>query len=302
MASWPLPFDSEENQDGKSSGSTARSPSTQSSLDTIQGSVKVYKGAMGGTASKPQSQVPVMGPAVRGGGITDGGAKKLKSKKLPSDAVHSNPADYSTIVSSLNKLLLFGRLEGSVQTKVVSEMYEKKVRAGEILIKEGDKGSAARDLYVVKSGDFEVLQMRQGVQMTVNSKKAGDVFGEISLMYDCPRNATVAATVDAVVWVLERDTVPSPLCHLPLLPSFCPSRPSAPPPLLLRLISFCLPCPLLVFAHPPSLSFILQRQWASACAGESFAKRGNEGHNAGQILMTVEFGWKVREAWKCCKE
>jgi cGMP-dependent protein kinase 2 len=47
--------------------------------------------------------------------------------------------------------------------------------------------------------------MRQGVNMRVNLKECGDCFGEVSLMYSCPRNATVAATTDAVVWVLERD-------------------------------------------------------------------------------------------------
>lgn len=47
--------------------------------------------------------------------------------------------------------------------------------------------------------------MRQGVNMRVNLKELGDCFGEVSLMYSCPRNATVAATTDAVVWVLERD-------------------------------------------------------------------------------------------------
>ena len=155
----------------------------------------------------------MLGTAARGAGITDGGAKKLKAKKLPPDAVKASSSHYDTIKSSLDKLLLFGKLGDDVQTKVVAEMYEKKIRAGEILIKEGDKGSAARDLYVVKSGEFEVLQMRQGVQMTVNTKKSGDVFGEISLMYDCPRNATVAATVDSVVWVLERDSVRSRSFH-----------------------------------------------------------------------------------------
>lgn len=35
-------------------------------------------------------------------------------------------------------------------------MYERKVMAGEILIKEGDTGAAASELFVVKSGEFEV--------------------------------------------------------------------------------------------------------------------------------------------------
>jgi len=46
--------------------------------------------------------------------------------------------------------------------------------------------------------------MRQGQNVRVNMKERGDCFGEISLMYDSPRSATVAATTDAVVWVLDR--------------------------------------------------------------------------------------------------
>jgi len=51
----------------------------------------------------------------------------------------------------------------------------------------------------------QVLERRQGVNMRVNMKARGDVFGEVSLMYNTPRSATVAATKAAVVWVLERD-------------------------------------------------------------------------------------------------
>jgi CRP-like cAMP-binding protein len=42
--------------------------------------------------------------------------------------------------------------------------------------------------------------------MRVNMKFPGDCFGEVSLMYSVPRNATVAATQDSTVWVLERET------------------------------------------------------------------------------------------------
>ena len=55
-------------------------------------------------------------------------------------------------------------------------------------------GLGASELYVVKSGEFEVLQRRRGVNLRVNTKRRGDTFGEVSLMYNCPRSATVAAT------------------------------------------------------------------------------------------------------------
>ena len=38
----------------------------------------------------------------------------------------------------------------------------------------------------------------------VNHKTRGDIFGEISLMFQSPRTANVIATTDARVWVLER--------------------------------------------------------------------------------------------------
>jgi cGMP-dependent protein kinase 2 len=57
---------------------------------------------------------------------------------------------------ALQKLLVFNRLDLQLQRKIVQEMYERRVEAGEILIKEGDTGLAATELYVVKSGKFEV--------------------------------------------------------------------------------------------------------------------------------------------------
>ena len=69
----------------------------------------------------------------------------------------------------------------------------------------GRAGLGASELYVVKAGEFEVLQRRRGVNIRVNMKRRGDTFGEVALMFNCPRSATVAATQNAVVWVLERE-------------------------------------------------------------------------------------------------
>jgi cGMP-dependent protein kinase 2 len=58
--------------------------------------------------------------------------------------------------AALQQLLLFNRLDKVTQRKIVGEMYERNVPAGEILISQGDVGPAASQLYVVKSGKFEV--------------------------------------------------------------------------------------------------------------------------------------------------
>ncbi|GLC39676.1 hypothetical protein PLESTF_000968100 [Pleodorina starrii] len=152
--------------------------------------------------AQAKGDVAVGGRAVA---ITGGAVKgKATLPKLPPSAVKAQPEDYSFIENALGRLLLFTRLDPQLQRKIVSEMYERTVPAGDILIKEGDTGLAASELYVVKSGKFEVLQKRQGTNFRVNIKERGDCFGEISLMYDSPRTATVAATMDAVVWALDR--------------------------------------------------------------------------------------------------
>lgn len=60
------------------------------------------------------------------------------------------------VQASLANTLLFNNLDAATQKLVVSEMYERDVLAGEILIKEGDTGVAASEMYVVKTGAFEV--------------------------------------------------------------------------------------------------------------------------------------------------
>lgn len=61
-------------------------------------------------------------------------------------------------------------------------------------------------LMMIYRKSLQVLERRQGVNMRVNLKQPGTTFGEVSLIYTTPRSATVAATLNSVVWVLERQT------------------------------------------------------------------------------------------------
>jgi len=135
-----------------------------------------------------------------------GGKAGPADRRPPPRGAKTSVEDYEFLLHSLRNLLLFSKLDIFAQQKIVSDTYERSIPAGEILIQQGDMGPSAAQLYIVKSGVFEVLEKRGAVQVRVNSKERGECFGEISLMYNCPRSATVAATTDAVVWVLDRET------------------------------------------------------------------------------------------------
>ena len=133
------------------------------------------------------------------------GGQTSKAPEVPKSGTSAVEEDFPFLMKSLSKLLLFANLSDAKKVALCSKMYHVDVAAGEILIREGDSGLAASELYVVKSGEFEVLQKHKEVNVRVNRKQAGDIFGEVALLYSVPRNATVVALSDSSVFVLPRD-------------------------------------------------------------------------------------------------
>jgi len=72
------------------------------------------------------------------------------------------------------------------------------IEAGEVVIREGDRGDR---FYVVESGEIEVTKDGRHVA----SLGPGDFVGEIALLRDVPRTATVTATAATVLQSLDRD-------------------------------------------------------------------------------------------------
>jgi MFS family permease len=91
---------------------------------------------------------------------------------------------------------MFAPLSIAAKEHVAARLVEVPVAAGEVVIRTGDHGDR---FYVVADGELEVTN---GLRSTAAH---GDCFGEIALLRDVPRTATVTATVPSRLYALERD-------------------------------------------------------------------------------------------------
>lgn len=84
-------------------------------------------------------------------------------------------------------------------------MKERTLNAGDFAIKQGEDGDF---LFIVAKGKLECWKkFKEGEdEKMVKEVGAGDVFGELALMYNCPRAASVKAVELSVCWQLDRET------------------------------------------------------------------------------------------------
>lgn len=101
--------------------------------------------------------------------------------------------------ASVIKNFLFSQLDGDSLRTIIFALEEKRYPKNSEIIKQGDEGDF---FYVVEKGTVDYL-----VNGTVvNTSSDGSSFGELALMYNSPRAATVVAKSDCIVWALDRMT------------------------------------------------------------------------------------------------
>eukprot|EP00456_Euglypha_rotunda_P018235 TRINITY_DN1642_c0_g1_i2.p1 TRINITY_DN1642_c0_g1~~TRINITY_DN1642_c0_g1_i2.p1 ORF type:complete len:443 (-),score=99.44 TRINITY_DN1642_c0_g1_i2:23-1162(-) len=103
------------------------------------------------------------------------------------------------ILEAINNNPLFKNREKAHKVAVIAEMWQKEIKKGTEIIKQGARGDT---FYVVQEGKFEVY-INDKYLLTYEAKSA---FGELALMYNTPRAATVKAIEDSVCWVVDRNT------------------------------------------------------------------------------------------------
>ena len=92
---------------------------------------------------------------------------------------------------------LFETLLEKELTQIVDCMKPMTATAGEIIIQQGDVGDL---FYCLQSGTVTASVDSETDVMTY---KAGACFGELALLYNCPRAASVVARSSASLWTLD---------------------------------------------------------------------------------------------------
>jgi len=104
---------------------------------------------------------------------------------------------------TLQKSFMFAALEPKDMEIILMAMKECPFTAGTKVITEGENGDY---LFVIEKGNLECIKNIAGEDKVVKTVNEGDVFGELALLYNCPRAANVLAKDDCVCWQLDRDT------------------------------------------------------------------------------------------------
>ncbi|NVK18765.1 MAG: cyclic nucleotide-binding domain-containing protein [Methylocystaceae bacterium] len=77
-------------------------------------------------------------------------------------------------------------------------------RMGDLILEEGDTPRCA---YILKSGTVQIVKRRSsGSEMVLSTLKPGDIFGEMSMVDAEPRSASVRATEDVTLIVVDAAT------------------------------------------------------------------------------------------------
>lgn len=110
--------------------------------------------------------------------------KSQQTQQLIKQAIHDNE--------------FLKKLSQSQIEEITLCMFPVSYTKDSIIIKEGDIGSV---VYVLEQGQIEVS--KEG-KIIPQFNRAGLVFGELAILYNCKRTATIRAITDCKLWAIER--------------------------------------------------------------------------------------------------
>ena len=106
------------------------------------------------------------------------------------------------LVDELKKVPFFSDMGSKSLVKVIPALEQQGFPGGATIIKQGEEGDS---FYIIRSGNVEVVLEGEGGSSTpIAQLGPGEGFGEMALLRDEPRYASVTATTDLETWRLPK--------------------------------------------------------------------------------------------------
>jgi cAMP-dependent protein kinase regulator len=122
---------------------------------------------------------------------------RITFRRILMDSTFQRRRLYESFLEEVDILKTLTKYERS---KIADALDTQKFPAGTIIIKEGDVGEA---FYLLESGEAEAFKV--GVEGPVKHYQKGDYFGELALLNDAPRAASVVSKTEVKVATLGKD-------------------------------------------------------------------------------------------------
>ena len=107
------------------------------------------------------------------------------------------------IISCLSGISIFSDLEPDELDAVSGQMHVSRIEAGNIVFNEGDPG---RDVCFIVDGTLDVIKiLDDDTEKIIAVTAPGGAIGEMAVIGDFPRTATVRAHTDSTLLTLSRD-------------------------------------------------------------------------------------------------
>uniref|UniRef100_T1IS03 cAMP-dependent protein kinase type II regulatory subunit n=1 Tax=Strigamia maritima TaxID=126957 RepID=T1IS03_STRMM len=100
-------------------------------------------------------------------------------------------------------IFLFRSLDQEQMQDVLNAMFECKVGVDDYVIKQGDGGD---NFYIIESGIYNIFVTCHNAEKYVGKYEDSGSFGELALMYNMPRAATIKAQTPGSLWAMDRPT------------------------------------------------------------------------------------------------
>ncbi len=113
----------------------------------------------------------------------------------------SETLETSTAVEFLRKVSLFADFPEEDLSRLCKMMQVVHLKTDEDLFYEGSRGDK---VYIILSGSLDIIKSSGNRSILLATRGTGHVIGEMALLDDAPRNATVRARTDTVLYEIEQ--------------------------------------------------------------------------------------------------